>query len=36
MDVFGLIFLGLAGVAVIIDAMLILLAIYHWIEKYLP
>jgi hypothetical protein len=36
MNVFGLIFLGLAGVAVLIDVTLILFAGYHWIEKYLP
>jgi len=36
MDVFGLIFLGLAGAAVLIDVTLISFAGYHWIEKYLP
>jgi hypothetical protein len=36
MDVFGLIFFGLVGVAIIIDVILILLAVYHLIEKYLP
>jgi hypothetical protein len=36
MDILGLSFLGLAGVAVIIDVILILLALYHLIEKYLP
>ena len=36
MDVFGLIFLGFAGIAVLIDVTLILFAGYHLIEKYLP
>jgi hypothetical protein len=36
MDSIGLLFLYVVTVACIVDAMLILLALYHWIEKYLP
>jgi hypothetical protein len=36
MDNIGVLFISFVAVACVVDAILILFAIYHWIEKYLP
>jgi hypothetical protein len=36
MDNIGVLFIYVVAVACVVDAILILLGFYHWIEKYLP